>query len=79
MGMNVGYQTGRSLLNIAGTYGNTSGGFTVSRQLLHSFHGIASVNARKYNSATFSNYNRAIYEARIGFGFAPGDVPLRVW
>jgi hypothetical protein len=79
MGANVGYQTGRSLLNISGTYGGTSGGFTVSRQLARSFHGIASVNARKYNSATFSNYNRVIHEARIGFGFAPGDVPLRVW
>jgi hypothetical protein len=68
-----------SLGNVVGDYNTTSGGFTVSRQISRLVHLIASVRASKYSSPDFANYNRPIYDARIGFGFTPGDVPLRVW
>lgn len=79
MGVNANYSSSKSMSNIVGTYRGMGGGFTTSRALGRAMHGIASLRARKYDSGTFSNYNRLIYEARIGIGFAPGDVPLRIW
>ena len=75
----AGYNASNSIENIIGRYRDTSGGFTVSRQLSRSVHAITSYTVRKYDSQSFSGYNRLVYEARIGVGFAPGDVPLRVW
>jgi hypothetical protein len=76
---NAGYSSAESLGNITGRYSSASGGFTGSRQLSHLIHGVASITARQYDSSSFSRYHRLIYEARLGFGFSPGDVPLRVW
>jgi hypothetical protein len=39
----------------------------------------ASFSVRQYDSADFNTFHRLIYSARIGFGFSPGDVPLRIW
>ena len=38
-----------------------------------------SFSARRYDSPSFPNFQRTIYTARVGIGFSPGDVPLRVW
>lgn len=75
----AGYDDSKSLQNIIGQYSDYSGGVQMSREILHAFHFIAGVNARKYSSSTFNGYNRPVYEARMGFGWAPGDVPVRIW
>ncbi len=75
----AGYDQGQSLMNFMGRYGDYRGGFQVSRQLTRAIHAIAGVTASKYDSPDFANYNRLIYDARAGFGFAPGDVPVRIW
>jgi hypothetical protein len=75
----AGYQASKSIGNVIGTYGSEMGGTSVSRELGHSFHALAAVNIRKYTSSDFSLYNRAVYETRIGFGWTPGDIPLRIW
>jgi hypothetical protein len=62
-----------------GSYGNTGGTATASRQLVKSFHIVASITANRYESPDYTQYNRMIYNARIGFGWTPGSVPLRVW
>jgi hypothetical protein len=79
LGVNANYTSAKSMSNIVGKYRGMGGGFTASRALGRAMHGVTSFRARKYDSGTFANYNRLIYEARIGIGFAPGDVPLRIW
>jgi hypothetical protein len=76
---NIQYNRSESITSITGNYRTTSGGFTASRQLAWSLHALASASARKYDSPQYTNYNRTVYEVRLGFGFSPGDVPLRIW
>jgi hypothetical protein len=68
-----------TLIGSIGSYGNTGGTFSASRKLVKSLHLVSSFTANKYESVNYSQYNRLIYDARIGFGWAPGAVPLRVW
>jgi hypothetical protein len=74
-----GYDRSKSLGNVLGYYGNVGGSFSASRELGHSLHAIASFYARQYQSPDFTKYNRLIYSARLGIGFTPGDIPLRIW
>jgi hypothetical protein len=78
-GANVLYSYGDSFGNVNGTYRSTAGTITASRQLAHSFHALASVSARNYGSADFHLYRRVVWEGRIGIGWAPGDLPMRLW
>ena len=73
------YERGDSLGNIVGTYGDISGGLSMSRQLTGSLHLVAGAEARRYQSPTFTQYNRNVYDVHIGLGFTPGSVPLRLW
>ncbi len=75
----AGYDRADSVGNYIGQYGDVSGTLSMSRQIGRSIHAVASFAARKYQSGDFSKYNRLIYMATIGIGFAPGDVPLRIW
>jgi hypothetical protein len=75
----VDYSWARSLGNIQGVYSSASGTVTASRQLTHGVHFVASYSARHYGSPDYTKYNRLIHDARVGLGFAPGDVPLRIW
>ena len=70
---------GKSTANVIGNYGDTGGTLSMSRQLGRALHGVLSFAARQYQSGDFSKYNRLIYNATIGIGFSPGDVPLRIW
>ncbi len=79
LGVNANYTYSKTVVNATGDYGTMSGGFTAARQIRRAFHGLMSFNLRKYGSGTFSLYNRLVYEARIGFGIAPGDLPMRIW
>lgn len=78
-GIQADYTQSKSIGNIRGKYSDLSGGFTASRQIIPSIHFIAQYSARHYDSPDFGNYNRLIHEGRIGFGWSPGDIPLRVW
>ena len=75
----VGYSRADSIGNVMGTYGGTTGTLSASRQIIHNVHGIASFSARQYSSASFALYNRLIYDVRVGVGYSPGDIPLRIW
>ena len=79
LGTQVSFSRSNSIGNIIGTYSNISGSLSASRQLFPSVHFIAIYSARQYDSPDFANYNRLVHEARIGLGWAPGDVPLRIW
>jgi hypothetical protein len=68
-----------ALGTVTGNYSGYSGNASLSRLIGHNAHFLASVSARQYGSGTFANYNRIIYESRIGFGYAPGSIPLRIW
>lgn len=78
-GVSGGYQRASSIGNVIGTYGGTYGTLTASRQIMRSIHAVASFSARQYSSATFTLYNRLIYDVRVGVGYSPGDIPLRIW
>jgi hypothetical protein len=77
--MAVGYNNNNSIGNVVGNYGGTTGNLSISRKITRSVHTVASFSARQYNSPDFDKYNRVIYEAKFGVGFAPGDVPIRIW
>lgn len=79
LGVNVAQFWAKSFGNLVGKYHTLNGGFTATRQIVHAVHFVASFNAVRYSSPDFTKYNRPVYSARIGLGFAPGDVPLRVW
>ena len=68
-----------SIGNVSGDYNDYGGQVQTSRQVSRFVHAIASFSARRYSSPNFAAYNRPIYDARIGVGFSPGDLPLRVW
>lgn len=75
----AGYNASDSIGNVRGTYGGYVGTLSASRQIARSIHMILSTDARQYSSRDFSNYNRLIYRVRIGLGYSPGDIPLRLW
>jgi hypothetical protein len=76
---NAGWNKSQSVGNVTGTYGGTIATVSMSRQIVRGLHFVTNVGVRKYSSTTFNNYNRNIYDARIGLGWTPGDIPLRVW
>jgi hypothetical protein len=78
-GISGEYQRADSIGNVYGTYGGTSGTLSASRQIVRTIHALVSISARKYTSANFSLYNRLIYDVKVGVGYSPGDVPLRIW
>jgi hypothetical protein len=77
--MNVGvtYIRALSLGNIQGSYGQITGSYGVSRRIVGQLNFVSSFNATKYQSPSFSAYNRLIYTASIGIGFSSKDIPLR--
>jgi hypothetical protein len=75
----AGYDRAQSIGNILGEYGDASAGLQTSRQISHMVHMVAGVTARKYQSASFTGYNRVIWDARVGLSFSPRDIPLRIW
>jgi hypothetical protein len=78
-GVSAGYNRADSIANVLGTYGSYNGKLTASRQIVRNVHGIVSFSARRYDSVDFSLYNRFIYDVRVGVGYSPGDIPLRIW
>jgi len=73
------YDRSKSVGNIQGNYNTAGVGFSASRSLGHNAHLVFGYDLRSYDSGSFNNYNRVIQSAHFGIGFAPGDVPLRIW
>jgi hypothetical protein len=78
-GLEFSSDLAKSVANVTGDYNDYGGALRTSRQISRAVHAIAIISARRYSSPSFIGYNRPIYDARIGFGFSPGDVPLRLW
>ena len=68
-----------SLGNVLGRYSDISGGLSASRQIVKSVHFVAGAEARRYQSPSFTLYNRTVYDVHVGLGFSPGAIPLRLW
>jgi hypothetical protein len=73
------YDRGDSIANVTGIYGDYGGGISVSRSITRFAHMLFSASGLRYNSPSIPGYNRAIYNLSAGVGFAPGDLPVRVW
>ena len=71
------YVRALSVGNIQGGYGQITGSFGLSRQLVRQLSLVASLNATHYQSSSFSAYNRLIYSASIGLGFSSRNIPVR--
>lgn len=78
-GTQAAYDRAKSIGNVLGSYGDVGGTLSASRQLVHAMHAVLSFSARQYQSPSFTLYNRMIYTVRLGIGFTPGDIPLRMW
>jgi hypothetical protein len=76
---NASYNRSVSMGNFLGTYGNYAISLSLSRQIARFTHGVLSFDARKYESPDFNNYNKWSYSVRLGLGFTPGDIPMRLW
>ena len=64
---------------ISGRYRDTVGSISMSRDLTRAVHIVAGAQIHQFGSANITQYNRRIYDVRIGLQFAPGDVPLRIF
>jgi len=78
-GASVGYERADSLGVLSGAYSDSQQGMQISRQVASHFHVIAMYSARQYSSPTYANYSRHVTDARIGIGYSPGEIPLRIW
>jgi len=76
----VARNDGLSIGNIVnGDYRDTTGMVSISRALTRAVHAVAGASIHQYGSSDFAQYNRRVYDVRIGLQFAPGDVPLRIF
>jgi hypothetical protein len=75
----VAYNSSRAVGTIQGQYGSETATAGISRQIFQSFHFVASYSLRRYDSNDFAGYHRLVQQARIGIGFTPSDIPLRIW
>jgi hypothetical protein len=73
------YSAAKSVGNILGDYTTIIGTLSASRQIGRSVHVVATFSAIQYQSPEFPGYNRFTCNARLGLGFAPGNIPLRIW
>jgi hypothetical protein len=76
--MEAGYMRSNAI-SIDSIYNGATGSVSLTRTLGRSMHAIMSYTAQRYSSPDLPNYKRVVQIVRIGFGFAPGDIPLRIW
>jgi hypothetical protein len=79
IGTNVAHQEAVSIGNVIGSYGGTSVGVNIARQISGDIHVTLGGTVFKYGSSVFSKYNQLVYSAHLGLGWTPGRVPLRIW
>ena len=77
LGLSVSYSTALSLGNVTGNYGQVTGSYSMSRQIVKSLSFVSSFSATQYQSGSFNAYNRLIYTASVGIGFSSKKIPVR--
>ncbi len=78
-GASGGYDRGTAVGTIAGDYADKNASLLMSRLIARHVNFVLSYSVRQYSSPTYTNYNRTIEEAKVGVGYSPGDIPLRIW
>jgi hypothetical protein len=78
-GISASYSWASAISDLRGNYQTFYGGAGATRQLTRATHVTLRVDARKYDSSTYSNYNRVLYRATLGIAFTPKDIPLTLW
>jgi hypothetical protein len=78
-GVSGGYTTANSLGTVNGKYNDSQQGMQISREISRSVHFVASFSARQYRSPDYQNYTRNLTDVRIGIGYSPGEIPIRIW
>jgi hypothetical protein len=73
------YSNSTSVGNVLGQYAGVGLNANVARHLRGPLHFVGGAGAHRYQSQDFRNYNRWIYNVNVGFGFTPGDIPIRLW
>ena len=73
------YDKAASQGTVLGDYSDVGESLLLSRLLGRQVSFILTYSARQYTSSAFPNYNRTIHEGRMGFGYSPGEIPLRIW
>ena len=79
LGATATYLRANSIGNVTGGYGDINGGLSASREVCRFLHLTFSMALMKYESPSFTGYNRLTYSGNLGLAFAPGKIPLRVW
>lgn len=77
LNLGVTYIKALSLGNIQGGYGDISGSYSMSRQIVGRLSFVSSLSATQYRSPAFTAYNRLIYTASAGLGFSTKPIPIR--
>jgi hypothetical protein len=65
--------------DLTGNYSNFTGGVGATRQIFRGTHLSLRLDARQYDSNTYSRYTRVLYRATVGLAFSPRSIPLRLW
>ena len=73
----VSYVRSLSLGNIQGGYGQVSGSFAMSRQIMGHLSFVTSFSATQYQSGSFTSYNHLIYSGAVGLGYSSRSIPVR--
>lgn len=73
------YTSAQSFGNVIGHYGQLAGTYSLSRQIAGPFSFVTTLNVMQYRSAAYSAYNRLIYLASMGVGFASGNRTVPVY
>ena len=77
LSIGVNYMKALSLGNVQGGYGQISGSYSMSRQIVGQLSFVSSFSATQYQSNSFNLYNRLIYSASVGLGFSTKSIPVR--
>jgi hypothetical protein len=73
------YDDSQAAANVSGGYGDYGFNLSASRQITRGLNSVVNYYARRYQSGDFTQYNRWIQTVRVGVGYTPGDLPLRIW
>ena len=76
---NGGYSEMASLTAVQGSYHSYQAGIGASRRIGRSVHAILRLDARHYNTSSYSNFNRILYRASVGLAFTPREIPVSLW
>jgi hypothetical protein len=79
VGCSAIYSRADATSDLTGNYSNFSGGLGATRQLFRGTHLSLRLDARQYDSNTYSRYTRVLYRATVGLAFTPRNIPLRLW